>query len=138
MLLQASFHQTVLEANKAIAPHLKAGKMPDLSNGQDETLRAHFRMMLNHHEFVAAALRNGDFDERLLRDSERSAVTSLFKCCEEYIWNLRSSRDRVAIYEHLEWLYTRWETSPPGPVQRTLERMKGTPFYGSRNPQKRK
>ncbi|MBA3447801.1 MAG: DUF4760 domain-containing protein [Pseudaminobacter sp.] len=134
VLLQASFNKEFLEARNALSPHLKACVFPeDVSRGENEPLRAQFRSILNHYEFVAAALRNGDFAERLMFDSERASAMALYKCCETYIWNQRSNRDRMALYEHLEWLYIRWEKEPPGRIQRCFEFLRGAPLYGKRN-----
>lgn len=133
-MLQAGLNERFLSARATIAPHLKQGACPeDMLKGENEELRDKFRLILNHYEFVAAGLRNGDFDERLVRDSERGTFIALFKCCEPYIYALRDHRTRMAIYEHLEWLYERWETSPPNKAQRAIERVRGSPLYGRRN-----
>jgi len=102
-------------------------------NGQDPDLLDSFRLILNHYEFVAAGLRNGDFDEKLLRDTERSAFVNLFKECQEYIYKQRDGRKRRALYEHLEWVYERWETNRPSRFVRSIEWLWGRPLHPKRN-----
>lgn len=137
LMIQASFNKEFLEARNALAPYLKDCCFPeDVIKGENDELKARFRAILNHYEFVSAGIRNGDLDERLLKDSERSSCTMLYKCCENYIWNLRDSRDRLTLYEHLEWLYERWEKSPPGWFQLSWEKVFDAPVYGKRNGKK--
>lgn len=131
VILQANFNAQFLAARGAIAPHIKAGTCPqEVIDGGNEELRAHFRQILNHYEFVAAGLRNGDFDEKLLKDSERATYVQLFRCCQNYIWAMRDSRDRMTLYEHLEWVHRRWTDAPPRFAQRQWEFVKGRPVYG--------
>ncbi len=131
VILQTNFNKEFLDSRAAIAPHLKNGSCPDdVINGANDELRRHFRNILNHYEFVSAGLRNGDFEEKLVKDSERGTYIALYRCCEKYIWSVRDSRKRMTIYEHLEWIHNRWEAKPPGRIQRTIERVRGRPFYG--------
>jgi hypothetical protein len=131
VILNASSNERFIRQRDLIAPHLKNGQCPTLwLNGNHDQLRDALRDVLNHYEFVAAGLRNGDFDEKLLKDSERSTFVRLFARCEEYIWQLRNGRERMTIYEHLEWLHQRWEKAPPGLFQRSIEFLRGRPFYG--------
>ena len=71
-------------------------------------------------------------DERIVRDSERGKILTLYETSTAHIESLRNSRRRMSIYEHLEWLHGRWEKSPPGRLQRTCERVRGKPFEGKR------
>ncbi|WP_428687842.1 DUF4760 domain-containing protein [Roseibium sp.] len=131
VILQTNFSERFLNSRSKIAPYLKKCECPDeIMNGENEELRAHFRDILNHYEFVSAGMRNGDFDERLLKDSEKSTYIALYKCCEPYIWSLRNNRNRMSIYEHLEWVHSRWETNKPNKFVRAIERVRDKPFYG--------
>lgn len=131
VILQTNWNEKFLESRSAIAPYLKEGKCPEgMINGENEELRRHFRDLLNHYEFVSAGLRNGDFDEKLVKDSERGTYIALYACCEAYIWRLRDNRKRMTIYEHLEWIHRRWETHKPSKWAVTVERVRGRPFYG--------
>jgi hypothetical protein len=104
----------------------------DLKDAEDDTDRNALRRVLNHYEFIATGLRNGDFDERLVRDSERAAILTLFEKSQDFIWNLRDARRRITIYENIEWLYSRWEKSPPSHMQQCAEWIVGRPFPGRR------
>lgn len=130
LLLQASFNNDMRNALHELSPHLRACKIPNVESEQDENILKKLRFLLNHYEFVAAGIRNGDLDEELIRDSERGTILTLFECSKDYIESLRNTRRRRAIYEHLEWLHKRWETHPPNPVVRFAERCRGRPFKG--------
>ena len=134
VMLQASFDADFREASSKIRPYLKAGNCPDddLTKENDEVREA-FRRVLNHYEFVAAGLRNGDFDENLVRDSERGAILLLFRACKQLIYKIRDDRSRLSIYEHLEWLNRRWDEKPPGRIQRCFEFVAGRPIPGRRH-----
>lgn len=131
VLLQATFNKEHQSSLAELSTHLKARKCPQF-NGDNEALRVSFRHVLNHYEFIAAALRNGDFDERLIRDTERATVVALFETCEDYIYALRDRRERQSVYEHLEWLYIRWKKKPPGALRSSLEWCRGRPMVGSK------
>ncbi len=82
--------------------------MPNPIDGDPELVDA-VRRVLNHYEFIAAGLRNGDFDEPLVKDTERSTIVNLYSGSKKYIWTLRNDRNRMSLYEHLEWLHARWD-----------------------------
>lgn len=131
VMLQANFNRDFLAARANIAPYLKSGSCPEeILNGEDEELCKNFRDILNHYEFVCAGLRNGDFDEKLIKDSERGTYLALYSCCQKYIWQLRDGRHRMTIYEHLEWVHNRWKVKPPNKFIRFIEFIRGKPFYG--------
>jgi len=134
VMLQASFNSDFRNSLKVLAPYLKTGapKPPDFSDEINPEFGAAFRQVANHYEFIAAGLRNGDFDERLVKDSLRGTILTLFEICHDSIWKLRDSRRRQSIYEHLEWLYKRWEKTPPGKCQVFIEWCRGRPFCGER------
>lgn len=132
IMLQASFNKEFREALAEIAPYIKEGKCPDLFEDQNESLRKSMKMALNHYEFVAAGIRGGDIDEKLLKDSERGTIVTLSKTCEKFIYGLRSSRHRQSVYEHLEWLQARWEGPPTRGWQRIIETFRARPFEGER------
>ncbi len=131
VILNSSSNERFISQRDKIAPHLKNGQCPTLwLNNNNAHLRDALREVLNQYEFVAAGLRNGDFDEKLLKDSQRATFVRLFERCAKYIWRLRDDRSRMTIYEHLEWLHQRWEKAPPGRVQSLVEFLRGRPFYG--------
>lgn len=134
-MLQANFNKDFREAFIAITPDLKKGKCPDdiWKGGELEEQRQRYRFILNHYEFIAAGIRNGDFDERLVRDSERGTILSIYGACVKMIYAIRDDRSRMAIYEHLEWLNRRWKVAPPGWLQRRWEGILDRPLAGARH-----
>lgn len=135
-LLMAAFNENFQGYLKAAAPHLKKRQAPDFQQVNQEDNYIAFRSLLNHYEFIAAAVRNGDVDEQLLKDSEKTSIIALFQTCHDHIYGLRNSRQRQSAYEHLEWLYDRWTEKPPGWFTRKLEWIIGRPIQGSRNDKK--
>ena len=132
-MMQANFNEAFFAYRIEIAPYIRHGACPkDMRDGDYEELRAAFRFILNHYEFMCAGLRNGDFDEKLIKDSERGTYIALYECCNSYIWDLRTSRERMTVYEHLEWVYWRWK-NPPRWAGRMIEFALGRPGF-SRQP----
>lgn len=67
--------------------------------------------VLNYLEFIASAIRYGDLDEGLMRETLRGIVCNLFECGQHYIRHRRKSGENgpnPLLFEHLEWLYRRW------------------------------
>jgi Domain of unknown function (DUF4760) len=85
VMLQASFNSEFQGFVKTVAEHIKANDIAQRIGAGDDTLRMATRRVLNHYEFIASGLRNGDFDERLVMDSERSAIIQLFAGTKEFI-----------------------------------------------------
>lgn len=129
-LLNASFDRDFRNALELLMPYLRANKLPNINIDEENGLWQPLRMVLNHYEFIAASIRNGDIDEVMVRDSKRGTIITLFECSKNYIDSLRRGRRRRAIYEHLEWLHKRWEKAPPNRGQRCLEFILGHPLKG--------
>jgi hypothetical protein len=135
IMLQASLNKEFREARDVMAGYVKKKTLPalpELDKDEHKELLSSVRMILNHYEFMAAGVRNGDFDESLLRDSERGTIITAYTGCTAFIWSLRDNRSRMTIYEHLEWLHGRWEVKRPSWYQRCVERIWGAPFPGRR------
>ena len=132
-LLQASFAPKYQDAMDALREHLRAGKFPeDLSKTENSDVRKHLKFILNHYEFLAAGIRNGDISERLLRDSEKSTIIVLFESSEKYVHDTRDNRKRTSTYEHIQWLYERWHKTPVW-WQCCIECAWGRPLYHDRH-----
>lgn len=131
VILQANLSQEYLSNRAKVAPMIKRGSCDvGVLDGTDGSLEISLRRVLNHSEFVAAAIRNGDFDERLMRDAEQASYVQLFKVCQPYIEKLRRERQRATLYEHLEWLSARWTTDGPKWPVTWWEWINGRPVYG--------
>ena len=130
-LLHVSFNNEYRESLVAARPYLTREK-EYTGDEPDDELQTKITFLLNHFEFIAAGIRNGDIDEGLFRDSERGTMVCAFEAFEAHIYSVRSRRGREAIYEHIEWLYERWLRNPPGRIQRFKELCLGRPVYGKR------
>lgn len=67
--------------------------------------------ILNYLEYIASAIRGGDLDEDLVRESLRGMLCNNYECAELWIKKRRDiggGRTNPKLYEHLEWLYRRW------------------------------
>ncbi len=130
-LLTTSLDHTYQRAYGRVSSAMRHGPCPD-DLGKQPKLFHDLAMLLNFYEFMAAGLRNGDIDERLLRDSEGGFILALYRWAEAYVFGTRSRRERAAIYEHYEWLYDRWEAKPIGRMARAVEYIRLRPLYGRR------
>ncbi len=130
-LLQCTLAKEYQDAINAVRDHIRAGKFPDLEIAENRDLRLHVRFLLNHYEFLAAGIRNGDISEKLLKDSERGTILRLFETAESssFIAAVRDERKRRTIFEHIEWLYERWHEKPPSWWQRLIEIVYARPLY---------
>jgi hypothetical protein len=128
-MLQASFNRDFHEAYQKIIPLIRSGVLQNVmeKGGEQEA----FRLVVNYYEFIAAGLRNGDFDEQLVRDCMFGQLTEVYGHSKEFIQSVRDSRGRQTIHEHLAWLHRRWKTDPPGPWQSRVEKfIINRPFPG--------
>ena len=132
VMLTASLNREFREALMCVSEAVNAGACPDLNDPQNKQLRVSMRFLANHYEFISAGLRNGDFDERLVRDSERGVIIKLYAFFEGHIYGMRKSRDLLTIYENFEWLNIRWTKNPPGRAQAVVEYLLQQPFGGKR------
>lgn len=130
-LLTASANKDYQHSLDAIRNYINSGSLPDLHAAENESIRVAVVYLLNHYEFLAAGIRNGDISERLLRDSERGTVVRLFEAAERcgFVQSVRDNRKRRSIFEHIEWLYERWEHKPISFMQRCIKVLHGRPLY---------
>ena len=131
-ILRAYFDKDFRNAMKLVMPKIRSGDLAKHKVGGIDNLSLAVRFLLNHYEFLAAGVRTGDHDERLLKDTERGTMIAIFEGCQPYIGRVQQARGQKAVYEHQKWLYGRWRYSPPGKVQRFFEWCRGRPFQGKR------
>ncbi|MGD9657978.1 MAG: DUF4760 domain-containing protein [Methylocystis sp.] len=130
VILQSSLDRGLNEASAKLIPLIRSGDIDSLQDGTIE--REAFRLVANHYEFLAAGIRNGDLDERLMRDCLYTQLIEFYYKSSNFIWRQRDIRRRQTIYEHLEWLYLRWEKTKPGFYQRWFELLLSEPLAGKR------
>lgn len=71
VMMQAVNNKDFREALQLISNAKNLGECPDLSKPENSNLKEALKLVTNQIEFVAAGLRNGDFDERMVYDSWR-------------------------------------------------------------------
>lgn len=128
IILQANFDDGFLEDRDTVAPLIREGNVT-VEKVATRQLEVELRRVLNHHEFVSAAVRAGDIEEAVLKSSEASLYIELFASCRTYINEQRQMADRQTLYEHLEWLHARWQIDPPNAWQRLWERIVERPIH---------
>lgn len=135
IMLKGNFDRDMRIAHQEVSPYFKNDKMklPSSNSEAFAELLPHWRLVLNHYEFIAAGIRRGDLDEKLVVDAERGTILGAYEKSEAHIFGIRDNRRNQSIYEHLEWLYKRWEKKPPNRLICTIEWCKGSPFHGKRH-----
>jgi len=128
IILQANFDDDFLRDREAIAPMVRQGGIT-LRSVAYSRLGKEFRRILNHYEFVAAAVRAGDVDEALLKSSEGTLYVQLVEASRGYISDLQTTENRDTLFKNLLWLHARWVLDPPNVWQRFWERVAERPSH---------
>jgi len=68
-----------------------------------------FNFILDHYEYISAAIVCGDVDEKLMRQCERSRFIALAKIFDEYIRRTRIYKQQYGFCENLMAVAGRWE-----------------------------
>ena len=113
VMLDASMNKEMREALSLSPRGHTALKPPDYEAIWDKEKRDAFRLLVNHYEFLAAGIRNHDLDEHLVFDCEFNIIRDVFETYKPFIEQRRTDRGTKAVYEHLEWLITKWELRSP-------------------------
>jgi hypothetical protein len=77
--------------------------------------------ILNHYEFISAAIVNGDIDEALLRSCEESRMKKIVTNLRTYIDDDRILEEQPTMHENLIKLVDRWESNTLSPAQMAYE-----------------
>jgi len=94
----------------------------DLPNPYDKNRRDDVReidKLLNHYEFVCAAVFNGDMDEAFVRSCEYTMITIIPKELSKYI--NESKARQATVFDNIISLADRWENCPPSKGQKFCE-----------------
>lgn len=70
------------------------------------------RYILNHWERIAVGLRQGIYDEKMLREANWNTVTRMYFQAQAYIDAVREIEKKDTYYQCLEALAKRWESKP--------------------------
>lgn len=117
-LLQMRMSETyMLRAQEVSKRYLTAGGIflvtpEEAKNSPPEAKISELSYVLNYLKFIASAIRYGDLDESLMKESLRGMVCNNFETAHDLILHKRTDGMRSGrnpnLYEHLEWLYRRW------------------------------
>lgn len=77
--------------------------------------------ILNHYEFIAAAIWCGDVDEKLIRMCDETLILALRGRLKVYIDEKKKARKQPSMWEHLDKLAIRWGEPQPTRVVRLYE-----------------
>lgn len=100
----------------AIRPFVKSSKYPSVESDAYTDWQSGLRNCLNYYEFLCAGILRKDFDEKLIKTTERYTLLTLHQYAANYIDDLRKQRpqgnntkDRNQIYRSIETIAYRWE-----------------------------
>jgi Domain of unknown function (DUF4760) len=132
VLLQIALNDKFHKDYLAIVPSLRDNNIKDkILVENNEPIKVSLSVVLGMYEFVAAGVRNGDLDERLVSDFKRTEITTVAKLCDSYITHLR--RKNSTTYEHLLWLCARWNQMNRKKCPKFAEWLIERPLRGKRN-----
>lgn len=99
-----------------VRPYVKEGRYPLSGTKEHDCWQTGLRACLNYYEFLCVGILRKDFDEKLVRMTERYTLVTLHQYASNYITHLRELRpqgdkssDRSQIYMALEKIAKRWE-----------------------------
>lgn len=108
---------------------IKDGSLLNLKDNSLKEQRNDLDYLLNHYEFLSAAIWRGDIDEKLMKSCEKSRLTSLFNQTKIYIDESRKTAKQPSMWENLERLAGRWGAWSPSPAERIYEVVMMRPCY---------
>lgn len=87
---------------------MNAGKVPSRCNGSHTEDCDALDFLLNHYEFLSAAMISGDLDEPLVKSVEEGRLTRLFLKLFGYIEENRTTLSARGTWENMEYMCYRW------------------------------
>lgn len=67
------------------------------------------REILMFCETLSSGIRNGIYDEKIIRDNISTTLINIFDMSESFIKRIRNDKKNPRFYEHFEWLVTRFK-----------------------------
>ncbi|WP_218966857.1 DUF4760 domain-containing protein [Snodgrassella alvi] len=64
--------------------------------------------VLNNHEFMAAGIKEGAFDEEIYKCMKRSLIIKDWEKLELYVRALRKREQRDRLFSEFQWLAEKW------------------------------
>ncbi len=100
---------------------IKMNQLPDPDDAVREDDVESIRYVLNHYEYLSVGMINGDMDENVIFDTERTFFIKVFDHSLPYINKLRQLRKQPSAYKGLEYIVNRWRTEKRTWTQRIWE-----------------
>ena len=67
---------------------------------------------LNNYEFLSNGIRNGAFDEKILKKMQYSIVVKDWDALTAFITEFRQQKKINTLFQEFEWLGKRWKNDP--------------------------
>ncbi|WP_187775412.1 DUF4760 domain-containing protein [Kosakonia radicincitans] len=74
--------------------------------------RRKFQYILNFYERVAVSIREGIYDERMIKRTSFTTVVETYEIAEPLIKAIREDIKSETTYQEFEWLVKRWKAKP--------------------------
>ncbi|TKK13163.1 DUF4760 domain-containing protein [Pantoea agglomerans] len=71
-----------------------------------------FQYILNFYERVSVSIREGIYDEQMIKRTSYTTVIETFEIAEPLIKAIRESISSETTYQEFEWLVKRWKAKP--------------------------
>lgn len=79
---------------------------------EEMTERRKFQYILNFYERVAVSIREGIYDERMIKRTSFTTVVTTYDIAEPLIKAIREDTQSKTAYQEFEWLVKRWKARP--------------------------
>ncbi|MCL2897015.1 DUF4760 domain-containing protein [Brenneria tiliae] len=79
---------------------------------EDMDERRKFQYILNFYERVAVSIREGIYDEKMIKRTSFSTVIETYDIAEPLIKAIREKINSETTYQEFEWLVKRWKAKP--------------------------
>lgn len=79
---------------------------------QEKDERLKFQYCLNFYERLAVSVKNGSYDEKMIKEIFFSSIVQNYEISEPFIKALREQKQRNTYYQEFEWLAQRWKNKP--------------------------
>ncbi len=76
----------------------------DNSSAECKQKKIEIRLVLNYFEQLSMGVKLGLYDIKIVKESRRSQIISVFSHSESYISHIRKSLDNPNLFKNLEWL----------------------------------
>lgn len=76
------------------------------------TERRKFQYILNFYERVAVSIREGIYNEQMIKRTSYTTVIETYDIAEPLIKAIREHIKSETTYQEFEWLVKRWKTKP--------------------------